>query len=292
MADAHRCPSAVRAARPPIPAAVKRALRQRCGFGCVKCGSPVYDYEHLLGWAVTGHDPDQMTLLCPEHHREKSAGRLPVASVLEYNAAPFNGVRSFTAAHPLYFRPSQPLILVLGNVVIQSDPDRFRAKVGLVVDGTAAFAVGLAPDGHPIVELDIRDLDNRPLLRVAAGEMRTATANWDVEFRGTRLVVRRDRGDVVIDVRIDAPKGEVVVESADFALHHVRMKIGRQSDGGGFDLPDTHNGVSQAYMRGAGIAVDELASDMHTAFRIIGTRRAYGAPPVGGSSAFRRPKTF
>lgn len=30
-----------------IPASVKRAVRQRDGFGCVICGLGIYTYEHI-----------------------------------------------------------------------------------------------------------------------------------------------------------------------------------------------------------------------------------------------------
>ena len=60
-----------------IPADVKRKVRQQCGFGCVNCGSPFYDYEH---WNPTFEklnsdpSPDGITLCCPSCHRIK--GRL------------------------------------------------------------------------------------------------------------------------------------------------------------------------------------------------------------------------
>jgi hypothetical protein len=56
-----------------IPTDVARTVRQRCGFGCVVCGSAIYDYDHFdpeFKDART-HDPFGIILLCPNHHREK-----------------------------------------------------------------------------------------------------------------------------------------------------------------------------------------------------------------------------
>ncbi len=39
--------------RPKIPLPIQREVRQRCGFGCVICGLPLYDYDHIIGWAET-----------------------------------------------------------------------------------------------------------------------------------------------------------------------------------------------------------------------------------------------
>lgn len=34
-----------------IPLSIQRKVRQRCGFGCVICGMPLYEYEHMAEWA-------------------------------------------------------------------------------------------------------------------------------------------------------------------------------------------------------------------------------------------------
>jgi hypothetical protein len=34
--------------RPPIPLPVKRLVRQQCAFGCVLCGLPLYEYDHIV----------------------------------------------------------------------------------------------------------------------------------------------------------------------------------------------------------------------------------------------------
>lgn len=86
-----------------LPAEIKRAIRQRCGFGCVFCGSPAFQYDHIEGYAVTGHDPQAMTLLCLFHHDEKTLKRLPVSAVRKANKSPFNRTADLGSMHPLYF---------------------------------------------------------------------------------------------------------------------------------------------------------------------------------------------
>ena len=64
--------------RPAIPSGIQREVRQRCGFGCVICGMPLYEYEHMKEWAIVReHVADDITLLCDQHHREKTSGLLP-----------------------------------------------------------------------------------------------------------------------------------------------------------------------------------------------------------------------
>ncbi len=74
-----------------IPLPMQREIRQRCGFGCVICGLPLYEYDHLLGWAnVKRHVAEEITLLCDKHHREKTAELLPIEHVREANKTPYN----------------------------------------------------------------------------------------------------------------------------------------------------------------------------------------------------------
>src|SRR5690348_15018177 len=36
--------------RPPITEEKKRQIRKRCGFGCIFCGRPLYEYHHIHGY--------------------------------------------------------------------------------------------------------------------------------------------------------------------------------------------------------------------------------------------------
>ncbi len=61
-----------------IPSAVQREVRQRCGFGCVVCGSAIYDYDHFEPefHEAKEHSADGIALLCPTDHARKRKGLL------------------------------------------------------------------------------------------------------------------------------------------------------------------------------------------------------------------------
>lgn len=87
-----------------IPLSVQREVRQRGGLGCVICGLPLYEYDHMLGWAnVIRHVADEITLLCRLHHGEKTRGLLPAAVVEAANANPFSLHTGVSTGHPLHF---------------------------------------------------------------------------------------------------------------------------------------------------------------------------------------------
>lgn len=247
------------------------------------CGSPVYDYEHIFGWQATGHDPDAMTLLCPEHHREKTAGRLPIELVEQHNAHPFSAGREFTKGHPLYFTPGSAPQLMLGNLGFRAPTT--NSTIGVSVDNCFALGVGISSTGQPVIDIDVRDLNDRSILRVAHGELRAATRNWDVRFEGTRLRVQQSARRTAIDLRFDAPNGTIEVVRGDFSLHHARILIGTAAPSGGFELPDSSNGISNMTLEGGGISIGNSPSA--PALARMKTARAFGAPPVPSGSAFR-----
>jgi hypothetical protein len=83
-----------------IPEPVKREVRQRCGFGCVICGKPLYDYDHKLGFSkVRRHVAEQITLLCPTHHADECL--MVAGGPLHWRMSLPNPVGIFGRSHPI-----------------------------------------------------------------------------------------------------------------------------------------------------------------------------------------------
>ena len=81
--------------RPKIPADIAREVRQRCLFGCVFCGAPIVEYDHIVEFSESNeHDPNNITLLCPNHHRQKTKGIIARSTVAQKNLNPFNRQRN------------------------------------------------------------------------------------------------------------------------------------------------------------------------------------------------------
>lgn len=92
------------AERPPIPLPVQRAVRQRCVFGCVICGHPLYEYHHMDPYAeVEEHREENLTLLCDGHHREATNGLLTCEQIAEANESPHNAASGVSRPFALHF---------------------------------------------------------------------------------------------------------------------------------------------------------------------------------------------
>jgi hypothetical protein len=74
-----------------LPVEIKRTVRKRCGFACVKCGDLFVDYEHInpVFSEAKKHCADNITLLCPSDHAKVTRGLFSKADVEGWNADPY-----------------------------------------------------------------------------------------------------------------------------------------------------------------------------------------------------------
>lgn len=227
-----------------LRSALKREVRQRCGFGCVMCGSPVFDYEHIEGYGKTGHAPEHMTLLCPEHHREKTAGRLPADIVREANAAPANSANGLSKAHPLYFSGNS-MNIELGNVHVETT--ELSSSV-IEIDDEAVLKADVV-DGRLVLGMILRDADNRALLVVQKGQLKYAVSSWDITYEGTTLTIRRGPRDVVLRMKL-VPPNRLIIERAEWWSHGAFLKVGKSCQiGEGVELVNSNSRIQGAFFK-------------------------------------------
>lgn len=74
-----------------IPEAIKKEVRNRCGFGCIFCGNLFIDYHHFNPEFkdATEHNPDGITLLCKIHHSQVTDKLIRQQDVIDKNLDPF-----------------------------------------------------------------------------------------------------------------------------------------------------------------------------------------------------------
>ncbi|WP_410537515.1 HNH endonuclease [Streptomyces sp. KL2] len=222
------------AERPSIAEDVKREVRRRCGFGCVLCGSPIYQYDHMHDWALGGaHDAENLTLLCASHHEEKTKKLLPVGKVRQANATPFNRSRESSPVHALhYFGDSFEVIL--GSLKFTQRLNSEGACSLINVNSETLLGLRLE-EGNLLVTLKLYDAQGSPLVLITENELTYKTASWDVEFVGRALTIRE--GERKIQARVGfGPPRLLNLQRGIFMHRGLRMEI--SSDG--VRVPD-HN---------------------------------------------------
>jgi hypothetical protein len=210
-------------ARPPIPEPMMRQIRQRCGFGCIICGMPLYQYHHMLGWAETKqHVAEEITLLCDLHHREVTNRLLPPPDVAAANQNPYNLRVGVSPVYPLHFRGGSCTINV-GSNIFALQPGRGTLTVPLMIDNVPLIGFWIL-DGHLLLRATIFDECNRLILRIWDNELQYKPVPWDIEFVGTRLILREAARHILVDMEF-CPPNHVTVSRARLMLNGVEVLV-------------------------------------------------------------------
>ncbi|MBW7968131.1 HNH endonuclease signature motif containing protein [Bradyrhizobium sp. BR 10289] len=172
-----------------IPEAVKRAVRQHCKFGCAICGSPIWDYDHIDDFAEGGtHDPDNLILLCPNHHGEKTRGMLDRELVRSFRATPTNAKNEMSGVRTI-LRASDQSALILGETILTSRIAETGYFTGIWVNGHILLGYQIE-DGRLLLDMTLTTRDGNVVFEVCGGEARVSTGVWDVNWVGNTLSVR------------------------------------------------------------------------------------------------------
>lgn len=210
--------------RPPIPPDIKRKVRQRCGFGCVICGIPLYHYDHIVPWSdVKKHEADNIVLLCAQHHDEKTRGLLPVARVIQANEAPANLATGVSTPHLLYYDGNHCEAVIGSNVHVWPKMHDGQLVTPILIDDTPIVSF-LVEDGHLLLTVQLFDEDNELLLKVLDNELVFSTEEWDVEFVGRKLTVRSAPRDIFVSMTFKTPSS-IVIDSARIRRNGLKIRI-------------------------------------------------------------------
>lgn len=186
--------------RPPIPNDIKRKVRQKSKFGCLVCGCPICDYDHLINeWAdIETHNVDDIYLLCPNHHREKTKGTLTKEIILEL----FNSRKSsHTTPHPLNF---ETLKLVVGNNTIES----FNGKLISILEKDF-FEIRIE-DNELLINEEFYNQDGEAIFTIEDNLYKCHIENvWDFEFVGKTITIRSKAYDINLKLTLDAANNQI-----------------------------------------------------------------------------------
>lgn len=191
--------------RPPIPDQMKREVRQRCGFGCVICGLPLYTYEHILGYAnVKRHIADELTLLCDQHQRESTNKLLPGEYVIHANKDPYNLRRAVSAPYTLHYDGPDCIVDIGTNVFSFRDEGYGTEFVALAIDEDSLISFRL-DSGHWLLNLNVFDKNKDLMLQISDNELTYSAALWDIELVGHNLIIREAQRKILADLLFGPP---------------------------------------------------------------------------------------
>jgi len=189
--------------RPAIPEKTKLAVRQRCGFGCVVCGAPTFQYDHIEEYSKVGvHDPANLTLLCGTHHGEKTSRRLSRDFILAANSNPFNLNEKMTSPWRQFFVGSS------GAFIVGSDTYRFilRGRNGFfsAIQIGGKSMLGFRFDGSGLLlNAVLTNRSGKKILIIKDGEIRVSTEVFDYKIEWPVLTIRSVQGSVELKLQVE-----------------------------------------------------------------------------------------
>jgi hypothetical protein len=190
----------------------------------VVCGLPLYEYDHLLGWAaVQRHVAEEITLLCDKHHREKTLGILSNEAVRAANANPLNLQKGVSAPYDLHYSGNECQVIIGGNRFRQSSQGDESFLIALAVDGD--ILVGFRfEDEHYLLTVDAFDEDNLALLTIANNTLVFSLSPWDIAWVGRRLTIREGQRKFLLEMQFNPPN-EVRIERGNLRRNGVEFRI-------------------------------------------------------------------
>ena len=189
---------------------------------------PLYEYDHMLGWAnVQRHAANEITLLCDQHHRERTAGLLPLDKVRDANADPFNLRSGVSKPYDLHFSGNVCEAYLGSNVFTFQRHGGSVLAVPIGVDGTVLLGFVLEED-HLLLQLKLFDEMNNPVLVVSNNQLIYSMSPWDIRLVGKNLVIRDAPRKVLVDIAFDPP-GRIIINRGRFLFNGVQILVAPES---------------------------------------------------------------
>ncbi|MFC4025193.1 HNH endonuclease [Oceanobacillus longus] len=210
--------------REPISSEIKREVRQRCGFGCVICGNPIYEYDHIEEWSVVKeHKAENLTLLCPQHHSEKTKKLLPKSTVIKFDKNPYCKINKKTNVLHLFYDGYENIFDIGSNVFTFTNDSSLYKNIPLIVFGKEIMSFRLE-DEHLLLNMDLFDQFNNKILEIQDNELTYSTEFWDIRLVGNKLTINQEFRNVFFEIEFVTPN-KLKISKADIFYNSQLIKV-------------------------------------------------------------------
>ena len=183
-----------------IPEEIKRKVRKRCRFGCVICGNPIVEYEHIKEYhKERAHEEKNITLLCPNHHSMVTKGLISKDVVIQSNKNPFNNDKSKSKSISLIFNNDIARLYMGDNVFIQ-EPFQNEDIFTCLEINQKKIIYFKKEEGVLLFSCFIFDKIGNAIFAMLNNELVFSLKKWDVTLIGKSLIIREASRDIILDI--------------------------------------------------------------------------------------------
>ncbi len=207
-----------------IPELIARNVRQRCGFGCVKCGLAIYQYHHFdppFEYAKE-HKEEGITLLCPTCHELEKKELLSSNTVKQSNENPACMKRGFSN---ISFDLQQNPEIILGNITFINTPNMIEAF------GKSLLKIDPPEDSnHPFrISAIFHDASGKEIAIIHENEWKGNVESWDIKSEGNKIIIRERIRQISLILRIEPPN-KLVIERLNMFYKGFRIVACEEKD--------------------------------------------------------------
>ncbi len=178
----------------------------------------------MLGWAqVKRHVAEEITLLCDQHHREKTSGLLPAEKVNKANANPYNYQSGVSKPYDLHYSGEGCEAIVGSNKFSTSFKGEGTMMVAVSVDSIPLLGF-VVLDGHLLLNLNVFDQHNEPVLHIVNNYLLYSPTPWDISFVGRNLIIREAQRQFLLDITFEVPN-RILINRGHFLCNGVEIII-------------------------------------------------------------------
>lgn len=199
-----------------IPAEVKREVRMRDGFGCIFCGVPIIDYEHVDPPYVDAkiHKADSITLLCPTCHRKVTGNQISKDLVKKAMANPAARIAS-TIGDKIYFCDSHPTVTIGGARFV-------RCNIPLKYGEEDIIAIN-EEDGKYLLSAKLWDSNGNQTLTIKNNEWQVNTDKiWDLTVIGNTIKIHEGARSPSLIIRV-VNNNEFIIERIEMLINKIKI---------------------------------------------------------------------
>ncbi len=260
-----------RISREKITLPMQREIRQRCGFGCVICGLPLYEYEHMLGYAkIQRHVTEEITLLCNQHHRERTSELLPIDVVIAADKNPHNLKEGVSKPYDSHYSGDECEVVVGKNKFITNDAGNGVTMTVISIDDMPLLRFSLE-NGHLLLTLNVFNEFNQFVLQIIDNELVYSISPWDIQLVGRNLVIREGQGKFLIDIIFEVPN-KITINRGRFLCNGVELFVDKDQI---LDVNNT-NSYSGNIIYSGGLVIGRTSQQQQSGFIIPNIKRYLG----------------